>query len=159
MRKIINEPEIRKWSKRWKDKQTVLVGGCFDIFHYGHLQFLLKAKAEGNYLIVALESDQFIIHNKKKQPIHTQQQRAEILASLEPVNLVIKLPFYQYDSQYLNLVKMIIPKIIAVVEGDIQLENKKKQAAEIGARVIKVINRIKNLSTSNIIKHATFFGN
>lgn len=36
-----------------KSYKVVLVGGCFDLLHYGHIQFLAKSKKQGNYLIVA----------------------------------------------------------------------------------------------------------
>ena len=70
-------------------KKTVLVGGCFDILHYGHLRFLSQAKEKGEMLIVALESDTFIRKIKNKKPIHTQEQRAEILAHLNLVDMII----------------------------------------------------------------------
>jgi len=39
-------------------KKIVLVGGCFDLLHYGHVRFLEEAKKLGNHLVVALESDE-----------------------------------------------------------------------------------------------------
>ncbi len=41
---IIAYEEVKAYVKEIKDKNTVLVGGCFDLIHYGHLQFLKKAK-------------------------------------------------------------------------------------------------------------------
>ncbi|WP_425362028.1 adenylyltransferase/cytidyltransferase family protein [Candidatus Tisiphia endosymbiont of Mystacides longicornis] len=52
-----------------KNNQLVLVGGCFDLLHYGHIQFLRNAKAQGNYLIVALEPDETINNYKKREVI------------------------------------------------------------------------------------------
>jgi len=38
-----------------ESKKIVLVGGCFDLLHFGHISFLKRAKALGNYLVIALE--------------------------------------------------------------------------------------------------------
>ncbi len=64
--------------KCFPNSKIVLVGGCFDVLHYGHLEFLHEAKKQGKYLIVALEPDETIIKYKKRKPIHNQLQRAKI---------------------------------------------------------------------------------
>ena len=87
--KIIRYENGSKIKQLTEGKKTVLVGGCFDILHYGHVRFLSQAKAKGEVLMVALESDEFIRRIKKKKPIHTQEQRAEILAHLDLVDMII----------------------------------------------------------------------
>lgn len=142
-----NSTSIRK--KNQSDRY-VLVGGCFDIFHYGHFIFLMKAKESGTHLIVALESDIFIQSHKKKQPIHTQYQRAEILASLRFIDTIVCLEGILVQNDYLELVKTINPDIIAVTSGDPHLENKQKQAATIGADVLEVTSLLEGFSSSRI---------
>lgn len=132
-------------------KKIVLVGGCFDLLHFGHLQFLKAAKKQGNYLIVALESDEFIRRYKYRQPFHTQAQRAAILKQLRVVDKVINLKLLETYTDYLNLVKKIKPDIIALTKGDKQIKNKKKQAKIIGAKVKIVTDIIENLSTSTFL--------
>jgi len=132
-------------------KKTVLVGGCFDIFHYGHLVFLHKAKTSGDYLIVALESNA-LIEKKKRKPFHSQQERAEILAALTIVDLVLLLPDFKNDSDYLELVKKIKPKIIAVSEKDINYSKKVQQAKSIHAEIKIVTPLLKKFSSSQLIK-------
>lgn len=130
-------------------KKIVLVGGCFDIFHYGHLYFLKKAKKLGDILIVALESDENTKHLKgKKRPIHTQKQRAEMLEALTYVDKVIRLPKV---PNYQRLVFQVKPQIIAVTQGDPRLKKKKKHAKKVGAKVI-IIPKIKTVSTTQIAK-------
>lgn len=149
---IIPYIDIEKQNLIFKNKKTILVGGCFDLIHFGHLKFLEKAKEQGDYLIVALESDEFIKKNKRKLQVHHQHERAEILASLNMVDIIILLPFFHTNKDYFELVKKVSPSIIAVTEGDRQLENKKKQAKLIGAEVKEVVTTLKNFSTRNIAK-------
>ena len=136
MKKVIwRYNQIQDLKKITKDKRIVLVGGCFDILHYGHLVFLQKAKAEGDFLLVALESDQFIEDVKKRQSIHDQLQRAEIINALQIVDGVIMLPYFTTSEQYMDLVTKLKPAVIAVSEGDTRLDNKKRQAVAVGATV------------------------
>ncbi len=73
--------------------KKVLVGGCFDLLHFGHIKFLEEAKKSGDYLVVALESDENVRRTKgETRPIHTQEQRKAMLESLTCVDEVIMLP-------------------------------------------------------------------
>lgn len=133
-------------------QSIVLVGGCFDLLHFGHIKFLEEAKKQGDILFVALESDEKIKKLKgKDRPIHSQEQRAEMLSALEFVNLVICLPLMKNDKDYFDLVKKVRPDIIAVTKSDPQLKNKQKQAKEIGAKVKIVTSHLKTPSTSVIL--------
>jgi len=130
----------------------VLVGGCFDVIHYGHIHFLKQAKSLGNHLIVALESDKNIKRLKgAARPIHSQNQRREMLESLSFVDEVIILSDSMTDSDYLKLVLDVKPHIIAVTEKDPVLKKKKSHAARVGAKVIE-IPKIKVSSTTQIAK-------
>jgi rfaE bifunctional protein nucleotidyltransferase chain/domain len=141
-----------KKSKTEESKVVVLAGGCFDIIHYGHIQFLKKAKALGTHLVVALESDKNIKRLKGKgRPIHNQERRREMLESLNFVDEVIILGDKMNDKDYETMVKKVHPQVIAVTEGDLILSKKQKQAKAIGATVIK-IPKIKSPSTSQIAK-------
>jgi len=149
---IIRYEELQQRKKEFKDKTTVLVGGCFDLIHFGHLKFLEAAKKQGNYLIVALESDEFIKKNKRKISVHQQNERAEILSSLNMIDMVIMLPLFRTNDEYFELVKTVHPSVIAVTKGDSQIENKRKQAIKIGAKVKEVVTNLKDFSTRNIAK-------
>jgi FAD synthetase len=119
--------------------KKVLVGGCFDILHYGHICFLKEAKKKGDYLTVALESDE----NTKRlkgpgRPIHSQKRRREILESLNFVDEVIELPEMKSDEDYKKLVMKIKPSVIAITKGDVMKKKKEKYALEIGAKLIEI---------------------
>lgn len=148
---IIPLKDLNESKKTFEGMKTVLVGGCFDILHYGHLQFLKSARESGDFLIVALESDEFIREKKNKEPIHTQDERAEILAAMKYVDAVIILPLFKSEKEYADLVGSISPKVIAVTEGDPYLENKREQAKRFGSEVKIVTPLIKGLSTRKIV--------
>jgi len=155
MNKILKTNEAISIAKnlRGQDKSIVLVGGFFDILHLGHIKFLQKAKEKGEVLIVLLESDETAKKTKgENRPINNQEARAEILSSLTSVDFVIKLKHMKSDRDYDNLVKAILPDILAVTKDDLFIEHKKRQADMIGANVITVIPRISNQSTSRLAK-------
>lgn len=132
--------------------KKILVGGCFDILHYGHILFLEAARVTGDYLVVALEPDERICLSKKRLPIHTQEQRARVLKALRCVDEVLCLPLFTKDQEYYNLVTKISPSIIATTAGDPQLYNKEKQANSVGGRVEVVTPLLEGFSSSAILK-------
>lgn len=132
-------------------KKIVLVGGCFDVLHYGHIMFLQKARAQGEALVVALESDWLIKTKKKRNPVHTQEMRKKIIMALRSVDAVIALPPMKYDHDYQELVQALKPSVIAITSPDPHIEHKKKFAHAIGARVISVTKRIPRYSSTAII--------
>ncbi len=142
-----------------KYKNIILIGGCFDLLHYGQITFLRKAKAHKGALIVLLESDETVLRKKKRKPIHPQEKRAQLLASVSYVDGVIAIPYLTSDKQYEKLTKIIHPRIIAVTKGDRLLANKKNQAKLIKAKVRTVTPHIAGLSTSLITNYATISGN
>jgi len=152
VKKIVLLNEADKVITQISDKNIVLVGGCFDLFHYGHLIFLDEAKKQGDFLIVALESDDFIKKYKKRVPIHQQNQRAEILSAIDYVDVIIKLPLFTSDGDYDKLVKLIRPSVIATSFGDPLIEKKKEQAESVKGKVKVIKKFVKNLSTRKIIQ-------
>ena len=68
--------------------KRVITYGTFDVLHYGHINLLKRAKALGDYLIVALSSDEFNAIKKKKS-YYTYEQRKTILEACRYVDLVI----------------------------------------------------------------------
>ena len=72
-----------------KGKTVVLANGCFDLFHVGHIRYLRAAKAKGDVLVVALNSDRSVRRLKGPgRPILPQQERAEILSAFSFVDFV-----------------------------------------------------------------------
>ena len=68
--------------------KRVITYGTFDVLHHGHVNLLKRAKELGDYLIVALSSDEFNLL-KNKKAYYTYEQRKMILEALRYVDLVI----------------------------------------------------------------------
>lgn len=133
-------------------RRVVLVGGCFDFIHYGHVRFLSQAKRLGTELVVALESDENVRHLKgPKRPIHNQRKRREMLEALSAVDRVIPLPPMRTDAEYRALVESVKPQVIAVTRGDPLTEKKRLQAQSIGADLVQ-IPKVHTPSTSQLAK-------
>ena len=131
-----------------RKEKIVLVGGCFDILHIGHIKFLEMVKNLGGKLFVLLESDEKVrLLKGNHRPIFKQKDRAEALSSLRNVDVVINLDYLSGDEKYQQIVKEIKPDIIAVTENDLQIAKKKIQAESCNG-VLKIIPYVKSLSSS-----------
>ncbi len=152
MARIVNLRELKAFLQTKNEGKIVLVGGCFDILHRGHVRFLSEAKTMGDYLVVLLENDKNVTKLKgKNRPVFIQRERAEMLSSLRMVDLIVLLPMMESDNDYLNLVTKIKPEVIAATEGDPQIEKKRQQAKKVGG-VLKIISLTKTFSTSKLAK-------
>jgi D-beta-D-heptose 7-phosphate kinase/D-beta-D-heptose 1-phosphate adenosyltransferase len=70
-------------------KRVVFTNGCFDLLHPGHVRYLAEARALGDALVVALNSDRAVRELKgPARPILTEDERAEVMAALESVTFV-----------------------------------------------------------------------
>ncbi|HPN40828.1 MAG TPA: D-glycero-beta-D-manno-heptose 1-phosphate adenylyltransferase [Candidatus Cloacimonadota bacterium] len=94
--------------------RIVFTNGCFDIMHAGHAQYLEEARAMGDVLIVAMNSDASVRRLKgPKRPVIGQQDRALMLAALESVDYVV---IFEEDTPY-EVIKILEPDIL-VKGGD-----------------------------------------
>lgn len=119
--------------------KKVLVGGCFDVLHFGHISFLSRAREYGDWLVIALESDQNVRERKgENRPIHNQLQRQSMLLSLRSVDDVILLPPMHGSDDYLHLVQTVKPSIIAITSGDTYKKEKTAQATSVDARIVEI---------------------
>ncbi len=131
-----------------ENKKIVFTNGCFDILHAGHVDYLVKAKALGDVLVVGLNSDSSIARIKgDKRPIVPFEERAFVMANLKPVDYVT---IFEEDTPY-ELIKTIVPDYLVkgadwsdenIVGRDIVLAN---------GGEIKRIDFVVKQSTSNII--------
>lgn len=106
------EAQVRQW--RTEDKTVVFTNGCFDLLHPGHIDYLGKARALGDVLIVGLNDDDSIKRLKgTTRPINPLADRTVMLKALRAVDLVV--PFE--EDTPLELITALMPDIL-VKGGD-----------------------------------------
>lgn len=155
MSKIISIKKAVKISKKIHSQEKILVlaGGCFDILHSGHIKFLKQAKKQGNYLFILLESDKSVKKLKgKNRPINSLADRAEILSAVNFVDYIIPLENVMQNTDYDKLIINLKPDVLAVTKNDPQITHNRRQAKKIGAKVVEVIARIENKSSTSLAK-------
>lgn len=70
------------------DNKTVITFGTFDVFHYGHLAILERAREKGSRLVVGISSDALNYEKKERLPVYPEQERAAIVCALKCVDHV-----------------------------------------------------------------------
>ena len=120
MGRILDWAELTKVVERLKaeGKKIVFTNGCFDLIHAGHVRYLREAKSLGDMLIVGLNSDRSVSAIKPGRPIVPQDQRAEVLSSLEMVDYVV---LFEEETPY-ELIRLVTPDIL-VKGGDWKKED------------------------------------
>ncbi len=134
---------------RQTGKTVVFTNGCFDILHRGHVHVLRKAKAAGDILIVALNSDQSVRTIKgPARPVLAETDRVELISAMEMVDYVV---LFDEADPY---------KLIAAIKPTVLAKGGDWSATEmIGADLVEkwggkvtVIPYLKGFSTSDIIE-------
>ncbi len=130
-------------------KKVVFTNGVFDLIHAGHVDYLSKAKASGDILIVGLNTDESVKRIKgRNRPILKQDERAFILSNLKPVDYVI---FFEEDTPE-KLIMELLPDVL-VKGADWQIEKiVGKDIVEKNGGEVKTIKFVSDQSTSRIIE-------
>jgi len=98
--------------------RIVLAGGVFDIIHPGHIHTLNAAKALGDVLVVVVATDNTAVKMKKRRPLHSQEQRQELVKSLSMVDLCL----IGQEDDIFKTVNHVRPQIIALGYDQIHQE-------------------------------------
>lgn len=154
MKKIITVDEAVQISKTNKDqhKKIILVGGCFDVLHAGHISFLENAKKNSDLLFLLLESDENIRKIKgENRPINSQKNRSIVLGTLSCVDYIIPLEGMTKNQDYDKLIVQIKPDYIALTKGDKNIIHREKQCELVNAKLVQ-IEKVAGLSSSNFIE-------
>ena len=140
--------EIREKIKRENNK-LVFTNGCFDILHRGHVTYLNEARSLGDYLIVAVNSDESVKKLKGPgRPINNEQDRAFILDNLKSVDYVM---IFNEDTPY-DLIKEIIPDYL-VKGGDWKKEDiVGYDIVEENEGEVLSLNYVNDYSTTSVIE-------
>jgi D-beta-D-heptose 7-phosphate kinase/D-beta-D-heptose 1-phosphate adenosyltransferase len=120
-----------------RGERVVFTNGCFDLLHVGHVRSLEQARAQGDRLIVALNSDGSVRRQNKGpgRPVVSQRRRAEVLAALECVDWVV---VFGEDTP-LALIRAVRPDVLAK-GGDWRLEEivGRAEVESWGGRVVRL---------------------
>lgn len=140
--------KIRKQLKR-EGKKVVFTNGCFDILHRGHVEYLTKAKALGDVLIVGMNTDASVSRLKgPSRPVVQQDDRAFVLAALSAVDYIC---LFDEDTPH-NLIQSVIPDVLAK-GSDWAIESiVGKDVVEAAGGTVQTIDFVPNRSTTTIIQ-------
>ena len=130
-------------------RTLVFTNGCFDILHVGHVRYLAAARALGDALLVAINSDRSVRALKGTgRPVMNEEERAEMLAALAAVDFVT---VFEGDSPR-RLIAELLPDVL-VKGGDYALDeiHGREEVDAAGGRVL-ALPFIEGASTTGIIE-------
>lgn len=123
--------------------KKVITYGTFDLLHYGHINLLERAKALGDYLVVAVSTDEFNWDEKRKKCYYSYEERVHMLKAIEYVDEII--PEENWEQKNTDVDKYDIDVFVI---GD-DWEGKFDFLKEKGVEVV-YLSRTPNISTTQI---------
>jgi D-glycero-beta-D-manno-heptose 1-phosphate adenylyltransferase len=150
-KKILSTTDLlaERSSLRTAGRRLVFTNGVFDILHVGHVRYLDQARALGDALIVAINSDRTVRELKgARRPLIEQNERAEILAAIRAVDYVTI--FDDISPRF--LIAELLPDVL-VKGGDYNLDeiHGREEVEAAGGRVVS-LPFVEGVSTSGIIE-------
>ena len=130
-------------------QKVVFTNGCFDILHAGHVRYLQEARAQGDCLVLGLNSDESVRRLKgPTRPINSELDRAEVVGALKSVDYVVL--FGEQTAE--NLIAKVRPAVY-VKGGDYTLDTlpEAKIVQSYGGSV-HFVKMVEGRSTTNVIK-------
>jgi rfaE bifunctional protein nucleotidyltransferase chain/domain len=151
MGKIVSQEELIQVTALEKrgGRRVVFTNGCFDLLHPGHVRCLAEARALGDVLVVAINSDRSVRGNKgPERPLVSERDRAEVLAALSSVDYVTIFD----EPTPRELVARVLPGIL-VKGADWALDQVagREEVEAAGGRVVS-IPLAPGYSTTNIVQ-------
>jgi D-beta-D-heptose 7-phosphate kinase/D-beta-D-heptose 1-phosphate adenosyltransferase len=129
--------------------RLVFTNGVFDLLHVGHVRYLAQARALGDALVVAINSDRSVRELKgPERPVFHQDERAEILAALRNVDYVV-----MFDNvSPRSLISQLLPDVL-VKGGDYRLDqiDGREEVEAAGGKVIS-LSFVDGASTTSLIQ-------
>ena len=145
---VLSSKDLQKELSQREQRKVVFTNGCFDLLHVGHIRYLKEAKACGDLLVVGLNSDDSVKRLKgETRPVQCEEDRAEILSSLEAVDYVT---IFSEDTPK-QLIEEVAPDVL-VKGGDWSID-KIVGSDFVLARggEVKSLSFVQGRSTSSII--------
>lgn len=149
--KLITEDKSALTELGRSSLRVVLAGGVFDIIHPGHIHTLNAAKILGDVLVVVVATDNTAVKMKKRQPLHSKEQRQELVNSLSMVDLCL----VGQEDDIFKTVNLVKPQTIALGYDQVHqekfiIEGCKK--INLDAKVARLQSPIPESSSSKIQK-------
>jgi len=139
-------------AEKKKGKSIVLANGCFDILHVGHVRYLEGARDLGDVLVVGINSDNQVTRLKGQgRPILSELERAEIVASLNAVDLVTVFD----EPTVTELLLAIRPDIHAKGTDYTEETVPERDIVRSFGGQVRIVGDPKNHSTSDLIRRFT----
>jgi D-beta-D-heptose 7-phosphate kinase/D-beta-D-heptose 1-phosphate adenosyltransferase len=151
MGKVVSQEDLILLTAREKraGRKVVFTNGCFDLLHPGHVRCLAEARALGDLLVVAVNSDSSVRQNKgPSRPLVPQQDRAEVLAALASVDYVAIFD----DLTPRRLISLILPDILVKGADWATSEIAGREEVEAAGGRIVSIALAPGYSTTNIVE-------
>lgn len=130
--------KLEKQLSRWRGDgdKIVFTNGVFDILHLGHVDYLTKAKALGDRLVVGINSDASVrrLNKGAERPIQSEVARASLIFALKPVDAVI---IFDQDTP-LEIIQMFKPDVLVKggdYDPDVEDDSAKKYI--VGSKEVK----------------------
>jgi len=150
--KILTPKQLPATLAAWRaaGEKVVFTNGCFDLLHLGHVDYLEKARALGNRLVVGLNTDASVSALKPGRPLQDETSRARILAALAFVDAVVLFG----DATPLRLIEAVQPDVLVkgddyVIEGIVGHETVLKNGGQ-----VLTVPLVAGYSTSAIVAKA-----
>lgn len=148
---LLTREEAKKFVKHHQQlgHKVVFTNGCFDILHAGHAQYLAKAKALGDVLIIGLNADASVRRLKgEKRPVNSEEDRAYVLKALRAVDAVV---VFEEDTPA-ELIAELIPDVL-VKGGDWAIDKiVGRDIVEANGGTVQTISFLEGRSTTGTIE-------
>jgi rfaE bifunctional protein nucleotidyltransferase chain/domain len=151
--KLLSRAQAARWAAQAhrRGRRIVATNGCFDLLHYGHVNYLTRAKKLGDFLVVGLNSDRSVRELKgPERPLAPQKQRAAVLAALACVDVVVIFP----EKRAHRFLAGIQPDVY-VKGGDYRpdtLDPRERAVLSAAGSKIRILPLVRGVSTTGLIR-------
>jgi D-beta-D-heptose 7-phosphate kinase/D-beta-D-heptose 1-phosphate adenosyltransferase len=146
--KIVDRADLARTLRRPRTLRVVFTNGVFDLLHPGHVQYLHDARALGDVLVVAVNTDASVKRLKgPERPLNGEESRAFVLAGLGCVDYVT---FFSEDTPR-ELIAQLLPDVL-VKGGDYRVEDVVGRAeVEAAGGTVRILEFLPGHSTTTIL--------
>jgi D-beta-D-heptose 7-phosphate kinase/D-beta-D-heptose 1-phosphate adenosyltransferase len=143
------DAQLREWRKQ--DLRIGFTNGCFDILHPGHVKLLTAARGACDRLIVGLNSDASVRRLKgESRPVQDERARAEVLAALEAVDLVV---LFEEDTP-IDLITQVRPNVLVKGADYTREQVVGREVVEAHGGEVRLVDILPGFSTTSLVDRA-----